>query len=240
MKPKIKSFEIVLLAVSLLLACSEGDKSLDSDFDASSPIKGIWESKDYTQGYRDTVITFYEFLADSQFEYGHSSFRNGQYEDTLYKGGFYSIPVPGLLLLSYRYTKQGDDYTNISEEDTLIFTMKNFIELILWGTPRTFKQISGKPGELRGGTFYNVKKHVDVYIHSRFEFKGDSAYFSSTYTTQLEEPPEWPPAFKYRVTAFGGLMTFYKKDGSATSNGYALYNSSLIFTYTQQIYLPRF
>ena len=240
MKPKNKSFKVVLLAASLLLACNEREQSPNVSLDNHNPLEGVWEYKDYTQGYKDTVITFYEFLGDWQFKYGRTRFRNGQYEDTLLKGGSYIIPVPGLLLLSYEYKKQGNHYTPISQNDTLVFTMENIVDLILWGTPRTFKQISGQPGKLWNGTYYNVKKHYDVYIHSKFEFKEDSVYFFSIFNPELEKPGKWPEPFKYRITVWGALITFYANGGRVASNGFALYNSNLIFTYTRQRYRPKY
>jgi hypothetical protein len=240
MKPNNKSFKVVFLVVSLLLACNEEDPSINSALDSYNPLEGIWERKNYTPGFKDTVITFYEFSGVRQFEYGQTRFRYGQYEETLYKGGSYTIPVSGLLLLSYEYKRQGNQYTPISQNDTLVFTMENIIDLILWGTTRTFKQISGQPGKLWQGTYYNVTKHFDVYIHSKFEFKEDSAYFSSTLTPEFKEPAEWPEPFKYWVTTLGALMTFYTNDGRAVSNGYALYNSNLIFTYTRQRYRVKY
>lgn len=239
MKPLNRSFKFMFLVVLLLLGCNEEDHSVTGALDSYSPIEGIWENKSYTQGFKDTVVTFYEFLADSQFVYGQSRFKNGQYEDTLFRGGSYIIPASRLLLLSYRYERNDNQYTPVLQNDTLVFTMENIIDLILWGTSKTFKQISGEPGKLWHGTYYNIKKHFDVYIHSKFEFKKDSAYFYSAFTPEPEEPGEWPEPFKYRVTASGGLITFYTTDGRVTSNGYALYNSNLIFTYTWERYRPK-
>ncbi|RMG28995.1 MAG: hypothetical protein D6732_17970 [Methanobacteriota archaeon] len=96
--------------------------------------------------------------------------------------------MPGLLLLSYEYKKQGNHYTPISQNDTLVFTRENIVDLILWGTPRTFKQISGEPGKLWNGTYYNVTKYFDVYIHSKFEFTEDSAYFFLSLPRNLKNP----------------------------------------------------
>ncbi len=227
------------MVASLLFACNENEQSLNSSFDNHNPLEGIWETKHYTEGHKDTVITFYQFFGDRRLEYGRVCFINGAYEDTLLKGGSYKIPTPGLLLLSYWYKKENNHYIPISQHDTLVYTMENVVDLILWGTPRTFKQISGQPGKIWNGTYYNVKKHFDVYIHSKFEFKKDSAYHYSLFTPDPETPRDWPEPFKYRVKVFGSLLTFYTNGRKVASNGFVLYNSNLIFTSTRQKYRPK-
>ncbi|RMG28994.1 MAG: hypothetical protein D6732_17965, partial [Methanobacteriota archaeon] len=75
MKPGKKSFKVMLLLVaSLLFACNESEQSLNISFDNYTPLEGVWEDKDSTPGFKDTVITFYEFLEDWQFKYGQTRF----------------------------------------------------------------------------------------------------------------------------------------------------------------------
>ena len=240
MKSGNESFKIIFWVVLLLFSCNE-EKQPNSALESYNPLEGIWVNKDFIQGSKDTVITFYQFFADSQFEYGQTAFSNGQYEDTLLEGGSYLIPASNLLFLSYEYQREGaNQYTPIAKNDTFVYTPDNFIDLILWGTSRTFKQISGQPGKLWHGTFYNITKYHDVYLHNKFEFKEDSVYFYSNFTTELKEPDEWVGPFRYLVRLFGPLMTFYTKDGAVGTNGYAIYKSNLIFTYTKERYRRKF
>ncbi len=238
MKTIITSLKVVSFFFLFLFSCNKCEQPVSGFTEAGSPVEGDWEARSYFASIRDTMVIFYHFGDSDQLEFRQTPYQYGQPADTVWMYGSYTHPAPNLLMLKYKF-KVEDEYqcSMVSRKDTLIFTTPDFWGLTLWGDIRKFKQIAGEPYDLTNATYYNVTRDLEKYVHSKFVFKGDSAFLYSAFTPGTEAPEVWPQPMRYRVRMYGGLMEFYSKNLPVGANGYTLYHSDLIFSITPRKYL---
>ena len=231
-----KLIKFLFLFILLFISCENNDYIFNYPPTQSTRLNGIWEQKKFTQGGKDTTLTFYHFTLTNEFEYGRSQFRYGKYQDTLIQGGSYTIPAPYLLMLSYEYSKRSENITPLVKFDTLVYGSESMINLIICELGRSFTQVSGKTGELLNSTFYDREKYGERLMHTKYFFKKDTVYFYSLFNDYFKEPDDWPGPIKYTYNISGPFIHFYMADGRIVTRGLAQYQSKLIMTYTQKIY----
>lgn len=218
---------IFILAIALIfLSCQKDYSSIESMI----KLDGKWIHKQYAPGWNDTLLTIYHFMNDSQFEEGIAEVRHTHYNDTIYHGGIYQIPIPRLLFVSYNYYRRGDTINiPISGSDTLVF-WKNYITLELSPNGRSFKQLSGRSNQLIDSKFYDALLLGDKYSHDMLYFSEDSLTRYS-YTSQSTQPPsDWPETAKYKIEITDRYINTKTNSGTVIKRSYLFYNGRLILT----------
>ncbi|OGB68191.1 MAG: hypothetical protein A2Y94_01575 [Caldithrix sp. RBG_13_44_9] len=233
-------FHFSLLVGLLIVSCQQDENILNSS-EVSGSLTGLWSNVTYLPFEEDTVITFYDFKVNNTFEFGKTYFREGQYTDTMFQVGSYTIPIPHLVFISYEYSIWGNGYSEVlDKKDTIVYNIQPVHRLTLCEFGRSFKQTSGTPGEITNGVFYDMMRYGNRYNHSKYYFTKDSVYYYSVFKSDSKQPSEWTAPMKYRINRSNVLIRYLMNDGSVITRGYVQYNTDLILTFTQKDYIRSF
>jgi len=235
MKPHIVIKIFILIIILVFLFCQK-DNSPVSEFESMMKLEGKWIHKEYAPGFNDTLLTIYQFMNNLKFEEGRAEINHTHYNDTIYSGGNYQIPTPGLLFISYNYYRHGDTLnTSITGSDTLVFRKKDkLLELSPHG--RSYKQLSGASNHLINSKFYDALKLDDQYSHDMYYFSADSLMRYSWTSQSAQAPSDWPEPKKYKIKITDRYLDTETNPGTIIRRSYLFYNDKLILTESPRNY----